>query len=163
MKISWKITKKRGNWRPVLEYTCTKEKWEIDLAIPGGGETEVKIETAWSASERVFDGQDERSREGSEKNYLSLLSYPASHEKTHSWRHKLPWKPAAKPQYPEIKQAFNDLMRVWEAEVKKALASEEITETGEVEYSPEAKKEFAPYVAKQKMTEKGEQSYETIQ
>jgi hypothetical protein len=48
MNMTWKITKKRGNFRPVLHYTLTLTEYERGLALPA-----VRIQSPIQAADRL--------------------------------------------------------------------------------------------------------------
>lgn len=61
MNISWTITKKRGNWRPVLQVTLRLEDWELDLGLPDQTKIQTNIpKPPYSHLERCLPGLNER-------------------------------------------------------------------------------------------------------
>jgi hypothetical protein len=151
VKITWKITKKRGNWRPVLDYQCVKEDWELELRVPGGQvEAACVPEIGWGEYRSPLPA--EQLAIGEQSNSQRLLKLPMPTEKNITYECiRLPWRPGAKPQYPEVEAAMKELMAEWERRVLEALDSAALDLTGEVEHSPEYKSKVAPYVAAQRM------------
>lgn len=146
MKVAWRITKKRGNWRPVLTIECQKEDWECELAIPGG-DASVTIPQAPDWHKQASLGPEYRPEEG----WAYSLSLPAQDGKALRADVTLPWRPGAHPEYPEVEAALRQYMAEWERRVLKALESSALEMAGELEHSGEFKRAVAPYVAARRM------------
>jgi len=153
VKIEWEIKKKRGNWRPVLTYSAQWEEWEQNLA-PG----EITIITKIPVPKDHYKhycppGQYERAEPPEYKEMDNKTRYwcficPISREEI-----RLPWRPGAQPEYPEVEEAFLALREAAEKAVQEALASEGWEKTGTLDMSPEYKKAVAGYVTARRMLE----------
>ncbi len=140
MRITWKITKKRGNWRPVLQYKILLEEWEreLNIQIPHittnipetpdyGDRCSREADPAWTPKERIYLKPE----------------YPTNHH--------LPWRPGPNPEYPEVEEAMAMLRDAVEAAIIQAHDSLALEITGALEMTPQAKKRVAAYVAARKM------------
>lgn len=153
MQLTWNITKKRGNWRPVLTYKCVKDGWEDDLAVPGG-RTHIRVPSPGSwPSANCMPGEHERSERF--QMHESALELPMYTKTELTVKITLPWRPGAHPEYPEVEEAMGQLMAEWERQVLDALASSALTIEGTVEPSTEFKRQVAPYVAARRMLQNG--------
>lgn len=145
MKITWTITKKRGNWRPVLSYACTFEEWEKDLLV----NESVSVKTQIPGLDTVFDeacspGKNERAANWEPKKWTKLQANPnRSGERIGL---KLPWRPGAKPDYPEVEEGFRLLRDAYEQALKGAYDSGPFEDTGELGLTQETKQHIAPGV-----------------
>ncbi len=145
MIIEWKVTKKRGNHRPLLSYTIRLEDFERDLAVP-----QVVME---SCIERPADGwrsycypnQAER-RGGSGENYRLLTPDHKLGEICDTLR--LSWRESG--EYPEIEESFVRLRKQFELVLKSAYDSRPVECEGRMELSEEARKYIAGGVAAQR-------------
>lgn len=133
MRITYGITKRRGNWRPVLTYQCRKDKWEWDLAVPGG-DTLVRVPRGHTYIEKALPGELERA----DKPFTDMvvLKLPSSDDMANDQKVILPWRPGAHPEYPEVHEAMQALMAEWERRVSEAMASGEFTEQFLVDPTP---------------------------
>jgi len=146
MKIKWVIKKKRGNWRPVVTYTCEKSDLEMELGI-----SSVNIKTTIPKVWRAYYVDDEEialSREGHEerdetwdpRRYIQL-STPEPTEKSNTVSFFLPWKPGPNPEYPEVEESFRRLQEEYEKKLKEACNSLPFEKKGEINITVEFKKQ----------------------
>ena len=132
MKIEYSITKKRGNWRPVLQYKCIKEQWEVGLSVPGGS-TSIWIEAAYpyvSRDERyVLPGNAERGKNKDWKAKPVEVKLPGSQQTEEKGEILLCWRPGAHPEYPEVHEAMRQLQAEWAGRVYEAMQSGEVAQS----------------------------------
>ncbi|WP_027186589.1 hypothetical protein [Desulfovibrio inopinatus] len=143
MNISWKIIKKRGNYRPTLHYTITLTEHERELAV-----SSVRVEstipkppdTGWM---HCWPEQNERS-DWEPKEYYSLMT-PSHKVGQYDERIKLPWR--ENNTYPEIESSFLKLRIAFEEALLLASESSPISEQGMLETSTSTKRNIAFAVA----------------
>ncbi len=143
MNIEWKIKKKRGNFRPILQYSITLTEYETELAVSA-----VRVlssipkppDPGWT---HCWPGQNERGVwEPAE--YYPLMT--PSHKTGHIVESvKLPWRD--NNAYPEVEPSFLQLREAFERALTMAAASAPISEAGSLETSASAKRDIAPAVA----------------
>jgi len=147
MNIAWKITKKRGNFRPVLHYTLALTDYEKSLALPA-----VRIQSpipkppdaGWV---HCWPGQNERGDWQPADFYL--LMTPSHQTGKAEEALKLPWR--ADNAYPEVEQAFVLLRQAFEAALALAVDSAPMDETGSLETSEATRRRIAPALAAQRL------------
>lgn len=145
MIIEWNVTKKRGNHRPMLNYTIRLEEFERELAVP-----QVVLD---SSIERPADGwrsycypgQCERTG-GTGQPYRIMTPNHKTGEITDSLC--LPWREDG--QYPEIEESFSRLREQFEAVLTSAYDSRPLELSGRMELSEETRKHTAKGVAAQR-------------
>ena len=142
MKITWSITKKRGNWRPVLEYAVILDDWEKELQ-PQIPHVETNIPEP-PEKYRKKDRGTEANPEWEPEGYYML-------DKTGRGAIFLPWRPGANPDYPEVQEAMSMLRDAVEAAIIEAHDSLALEVSGELEMSAQGKRHVAAYVAARKM------------
>jgi hypothetical protein len=142
MKIEYTITKKRGNWRPILAYKVIKEQWEIDLAVPGVY-TDIRVPKGHDYVHSVLPGDSERGSEHVEDS--AALKLPPHDTAAYDAKIILPWRPGAHPEYPEVHQAMRDLMTEWERRVAEAMDSGEVSQQFLVEPSEDYREKTQGY------------------
>lgn len=156
MNISWVITKKRGNFRPVLQYTITLNDFERELGVPMvrmQSSIPKPPETSW---EYCWPGQNERGAwpdgeagaagEGGEFHQLATPAHKAG--ETVGFL-KLPWRESN--QYPEVEASFQALREAFERTLEEAAASAPIRLCGSLETSAEARRAIAPAFAAERL------------
>ena len=141
MQIEWKITKKRGYFRPVLQYCVRLEEHEKALALPIVSITSTIPQPEEDRQDYCYPGLFEREANYSPTRFYSL---EAPSHKGHSWTRNLtlPWR--KNNLYPEVEQSFQHLREALEAELEKANHSQPISECGCVQTSAAAKIMLAP-------------------
>jgi hypothetical protein len=152
MKIKWEIEKKRGNWRPTLTYTCTKLPDEVNLAIPAVVMGTKIPEPPNSYRDICMPDTDERNEGWVPKNFTTIKT-PRNNEQEFGESLKLPWRPGAKPRYPEVEEAFALLQEEWEKCLEITAASAAIHLEGSLDHTKKTKDILAPIVARRKITE----------
>lgn len=151
MNISWKITKKRGNWRPSFKITLTLEDWELDLGLPDKIEVKTKIPRPYACHEaKCPPGLWERANppEGTENTWQVKISLQAGNG---TFTERLPWRPGAQPEYPEVEEAAHQLREEIERLIREAYDSEGWEAGGELGLTEETKRYVAPGVAARRM------------
>lgn len=142
MRITWSITKKRGNLRPVLSYSITLEDHEQALALPPVSilSSIPKPEEDWQ--EHCYPGQFERNTQGlATPLHRHFLESPS--HKGHSWTHtlRLPWR--EDNEYPEVAASFQMLRETLERELASAHASRPMQMQDSIGTSKTGKREIA--------------------
>lgn len=147
MNIQWSITKKRGNLRPLLNYTITLNEFEKGLAMPA-----VRIESTIpkppdAGWEHCWPGQNERAPWTPAE--FHLLMTPSHRAGETTGQVKLPWRESN--EYPEVKQSFLALRDAFETALAQAAASAPLHEEDTLEASSAAKKTIAPAYAAERL------------
>jgi hypothetical protein len=145
MEITWKLTKKRGNWRPVLKIEIKKEAWETELLVP-----RVKIKTPWpDVWERkafVVIDDSRPSKKWAERGFLSLYT-PFPSRDSEKIKIFIPLK----KKYPEIEIVLRALLRKYERALIEAYDRSPFEKGGRLEMSDACKRHVAPGVAREKI------------
>lgn len=147
MNMTWTITKKRGNFRPVLHYTLTLTDYEKSLALPA-----VRIQSpipkppdaGWT---HCWPGQNERG--DWQPTEFHLLMTPSHQTGKAGDTLKLPWR--EDNVYPEVEQAFAMLRDAFEAALAQAVDSAPMDQSGSLETSEAARRHIAPALAAQRL------------
>lgn len=147
MQIEWKITKKRGYFRPVLQYSVRLEEHEKALALPIVSIVSTIPQPEEDRQDYCYPGLFERAANYTPTRFYSL---EAPSHKGHSWMRSLtlPWR--KDNQYPEVEQSFQHLRDALEAEIEKADHSQPMNVSGSVQTSPAAKVMLAPNLLAQR-------------
>ena len=147
MHIEWNITKKRGNFRPVLTYTITLTDFEKSLAMAS-----IRIESTIPKppeSGWTHCWPDEHERGNWEPAEYYTLQTPSHKTKDSLTSIKLPWKDSN--EYPEVEASFTLLRDTFELALQKAMGSTALDERGELSTSAKAKKVIAPSFAAERI------------
>ena len=140
MKITWKITKKRGYPRPTLTYGISLNEYERALALPPMRVRSRIPEPLDSWQEHCYPGQHERAAQPQYGDMYDLDT--PSHKGTHgSQSLRLPWR--EDNSYPEVEESFRILRDAFEAEVAKAYDSQPMN----TEHSLEGTEQYRQYLA----------------
>jgi hypothetical protein len=147
MNIQWSITKKRGNLRPVLNYTVTLTDFEKSLGMGA-----VRIESAipkppdagWA---HCHPGENERGDWTPEE--FHFLMTPSHRTGKAEADLKLPWR--EDNSYPEVEASFKALRDAFEEALAGASASKPMQLSGCLETSGIAKKTIAPAFAAERI------------
>lgn len=141
MHIEWKISKKRGYFRPVLQYCVRLEDHEKALALPIVSVVSTIPQPEEDRQDYCYPGLFERA-EGYTPTKFYTLEAPS--HKGHSWTRNLtlPWR--ANNEYPEVEQSFQSLRDALETEIEHADQSQPMSENGSVQTSSAAKVMLAP-------------------
>lgn len=141
MHIEWKITKKRGYYRPVLQYSVRLEEHEKALALPIVSIVSTIPQPEEDRQDYCYPGLFERAADYTSTRFYTL---EAPSHKGHSWTRNLtlPWR--NNNEYPEVEQSFQHLRETLEAEIEKADQSQPMNLNGGVQTSAAAKVMLAP-------------------
>lgn len=140
MKLEWKITKKRGNIRPILTYSVTLEEHEKALALPPLRVRSAipQPDDAWQ--EFCWPGQHERSENYTPSAFYELES-PSHRGKSWPQTLRLPWR--ADNAYPEVEQAFEAFREAFEAMLAETYASQPMEEERSISSSAHSRSHVA--------------------
>ena len=141
MHIEWKITKKRGYFRPVLHYSVRLEDHEKALALPIVSVVSTIPQPEEDRQDYCYPGLFERAAEYTPTRFYTL---EAPSHKGHPWTRNLtlPWR--NNNEYPEVELSFQHLREALEAEIEKADHSQPMSLNGSVQTSAAAKVMLAP-------------------
>ncbi len=155
MKICWSIDKKRGNYRPTLQYTITLEAHERAIAVDSLRieSTIPRIPTAGRSW--CLPGQDERA-EGWQPTEFHSLTVPWFKVGESSDVLRLPFRDSGL--YPEVEASFARLRSAWEEVVRTTWNWEPLAESGMMETSEETKSAIAARLAAMQMLSFGGKS-----
>lgn len=143
MNIAWKIIKKRGNHRPVLEYTITLSEYEKSLCVPAIRVTSTIPKPPDAGWNFCWPDQNERGSWSPTEWYCIMSPSHRTGEITESV--KLPWR--ENNTYPEVEESFKALRITFEETMQAASASAPINIQGALETSAQAKSAIAPAFA----------------
>ena len=143
MRIDWKITKKRGNIRPLLTYTVTLEEHEKALALPPLRVRSSIPEPENSWQEYCYPGQMERV-DGADGRCCYELEGPSHRGKSWPQTLRLPWR--ENNAYPEVEASFLAFREAFEAMLAQAYASAPMQEEGSLGASAASRSMVAPGV-----------------
>lgn len=141
MHIEWKITKKRGYLRPVLQYSVRLEDHEKALALPIVSIVSTIPQPEEERQDYCYPDLFERAQ-GYTPTRFHTLEAPS--HRGHSWTRSLtlPWRESNA--YPEVEESFQRLRAAIEAEIERADNSRPMSLTGSVQTSAAAKVMLAP-------------------
>ncbi len=142
MRIDWKITKKRGNIRPILTYSVTLEECEKELAMPPLRVKSTIPEPPDSWQEYCYPGQLERSGAPADPARVYDLDIPSHKGRAWPSSLRLPWR--EDNVYPEVEESFRLLRDAFERQLEDAYASLPIREENSIGSSPESRRHIAP-------------------
>lgn len=120
MKLTWTITKARGNLRPLLTYKIELEPWERELATPPLRIRSTIPEPPDSWQEYCYPNQLERAGQPGPGCYM--LDAPPHKGGGGTSSLRLPWR--EDNDYPEVPASFKALREACEQEIARAYASE---------------------------------------
>ncbi|MHC1752733.1 hypothetical protein [Humidesulfovibrio sp.] len=147
MNIDWVITKKRGNFRPVLQYTIKLSDFERELGMPM-----VRLqsyipkppEPSW---EYCWPGQNERG-EWTPAEFHQLAT-PAHKTGEAVDVLKLPWRENG--EYPEVEASFQALREAFELVLEETTRSAPLRLCGCLETSTQTRRVIAPAFAAERL------------
>lgn len=143
MRVNWKISKKRGNYRPSLNYTITLERFERELAI-NAVHVETRIpEVPNPHAAFCMPGHGERAP-GWTPSRFHRIQVPWFKTGIASEFIRLPFRESGA--YPEVEAAFRALREVYEAEVCAAYGQAPLEEERQLDMSAAARKQVAARV-----------------
>ena len=146
MRITWKITKPRGVFRPELTYKLEREGWEAELNIP----KVYAQSTIPQPSDPVTRINNERTLENDEGTSTHRLVGSSEPQKI-----RLPFRQSG--EYPEVAESMAILRAEIERRIIQAHDALALDITGELEMTPATKKHVAAYAAAWKMTQAGKE------
>lgn len=148
MIIKWNIVKKRGNFRPVLDYSIELENFEKELAVE-----QVVIQStipsppsSWSAS--CLPGKFERNGEDCSVYQIYTPDYKKA---IAEGKFILPWREDGI--FPEVEKSFRKLRLEFESKLKAAYDSLPINESGQLDLSEETRRHIACGLVSRKFLE----------
>lgn len=143
MKIDWKITKKRGNFRPALTYTIVLESFEKKLAMHAVWVESSLPEIPKSHAGYCLPGENERHPEWRPSSFHRFQVPFFKNGECRGFL-RLPFRESG--EYPEVEASFKALRQAYEAAVCKVYGSTPIADTGTLDMSSEAKEQVAAKV-----------------
>ena len=148
MRIQWTIKKKRGNFRPTLNYELTLEEHEKAMAVHAVGIDSLIPYIPRPHESHCLPGENERV-DGWEPRDFVRLSVP--HFKTGEIREfiRLPYR--ENMDYPEVEASFRMLRERFEAMVRRVYGQSPFEETGSLDVTPETAKDIAAAVTARKL------------
>lgn len=153
MFIEWKITKKRGNLRPVLTYTVRLEDHEKALALPGVCIASRIPKPEEDRQEYCYPGQYERGSARASQNAVYELEAPSHRGQAWTRSLRLPWR--EDNAYPEVEASFRLLREAVERELERASDSEPMKLEGALRTSLAARQGMAPSVLAERLLKSG--------
>ncbi|MFA9393635.1 MAG: hypothetical protein ACERJ1_02820 [Halodesulfovibrio sp.] len=147
MNIDWSISKKRGNFRPILTYTITLTDFEKSLGIPPVRTTSTipkPPEVGWT---HCWPDQHERT-DWKPSEYYQLAA-PSHKEKDTLVTLKLPWRESNK--YPEVEESLTILRDAFEKALITSMNSTAVNTQGNLKTSASAKGIIAPTFAAERI------------
>lgn len=147
MDISWKIQKKRGNYRPVLNWVITLEPAEMGLGMaPQAVDTGIPMPPAyWEA--HCYPGQNERAGAGRQGSWEVIT--PSHRSGKAEGRMILPWR--EDNLYPEVSAGFERVRSAMEKALSLAVKSLPMDEEGKMTLAEMARKRLAPGLVADRM------------
>ena len=152
MKIQWKIEKKRGNYRPTLNYMISLEEHEKALAMHAVSIRSLIPRVVDSSQAWCMPGTNERAP-GWQPTEFHRLSVPYFKNGTAEGFIRLPFKESG--YYPEVEGSFAMLRDAYEKVVRQAYRWHPVHEKGELDITPETREQIAASVTAQKMLVNG--------
>ena len=158
MWIEWKITKQRGNLRPVLRYTVRLEDHEKALALPPVSIVSTIPKPEEERQEHCYPGLFERAEPPA---FSGVYSLEAPSHKGQSWMYslRLPWR--EDNAYPEVEASFLLLREALEKELEAACRSVPLELSGSMRTSGRAKAAMAPGIAAERFLKLAESGART--
>ena len=148
MRIEWKMTKKRGNLRPMLTYSVQLEDHEKNLALPCVSITSTIPKPLEDWQEHCYPGQYERSGEPLHAGYYTVEA--PSHKGHAELRAlRLPWRD--NNEYPEVEASFTALRDALEEELLAAGRSQPINLQSSLQTSAQTRVGLAPAVLAERL------------
>ncbi len=143
MNIMWNLSKKRGNFRPVLRYTISLNEFEKNLCMPAvriQSNIPIPPEAGWV---HCWPGDYERGDWQPSEYYFLMTPSHKSWSVTEEIR--LPWR--ASNNYPEVEESFTQLRAAFENVLQESCESKPLKTHGTLESTAAAKKCIAPAYA----------------
>lgn len=147
MDITWKIQKKRGNYRPVLSWVITLEPAEMGLAMaPLALDTGIPMPPAyWEA--HCYPGQNERAGAGQQGSWEVIT--PSHRSGKAEGRMILPWR--EDNFYPEVSAGFERVRTAMEKVLASSMRSLPMDEEGKMVLRDMVKRQMAPGLVADRM------------
>jgi hypothetical protein len=148
MQIKWRIDKKRGNFRPSLNYHIRLEAFEKELAVHAVS-IQSRIPLIPNPHLRAcMPGENERTA-GWAPTRFHTLSVPYYKKGEIGEFIRLPFR--ASGEYPEVDTSFAALRAAYETVVRAVLAQSPIARQGEMGISPSTRETIAAAVTARRM------------
>lgn len=141
MRIDWKITKKRGNLRPILTYSVALDEYEKSLALPPLRMMSTIPEPQDSWQDYCYPGQMERAEDAAATSCYELET-PSHRGRSWPQSLRLPWR--EDNAYPEVAESFELFRKYFEAMLEDAYASLPMEEENSISSSKESRIHIAP-------------------
>lgn len=143
MRIKWNIKKKRGNFRPSLNYIITLESFEIKLAVNAVSIHSTIPRILKPHLSFCLPGENERDSAWEPESF-HFLSVPYFKDGQISEFIRLPFRSSG--EYPEVKASFEKLRKAYEIVVQKAYGLAPIEREEELDISQDTKVQIAAMV-----------------
>jgi len=143
MRIKWEIKKKRGNFRPSLNYVIVLEPFEKKLAVHAVSVQSTIPMVCDPHLSFCLPGENERELSW-EPSGFHVLSAPFFKNGRISEFIRLPFR--ASGEYPEVEASFEKLRKNHERVVQKAYRLAPINTQGNLDICHETKKQIAAMV-----------------
>ena len=147
MNIEWTISKKRGNYRPVLTYTITLTEFEKSLAMPAVRITSTIPKPPEAGWAHCWPEQNERG-DWTPTEYYQLQT-PSHKSKDIREIIKLPWRDSN--EYPEVEETLTLLRDAFETTLERSMKSSSLSQSGSIGTSMTAKTSIAPTLVADKI------------
>ncbi len=136
MKIDWQITKKRGNFRPILKYAMVLESFERKLAVQAVWVKSLIPQIPNAGHSYCLPGENERHPlwMPSEFHRLQVPFFKTGERRDFL---RLPFRESG--QYPEVEASFVSLRSAYETVVQKVYGQDSIDQEGRLDMSSETK------------------------
>lgn len=148
MKIKWDIKKKRGHFRPSLNYHIRLESFEKALAVPAVRIQSLIPEIPNSHLSFCMPLENERCPGWEPVSYHPLSVPYFKHGETHGFI-RLPFRNSR--EYPEVEESFKILRREYECIVLQAYSQGPVCVRGELDISTHTRTNIAAAVTARKM------------
>lgn len=147
MNIDWNISKKRGNFRPILTYSITLTEFEKSLAMPPVRITSTIPKPPEAGWTHCWPNQHERADWTPSECYL--LTAPSHKEKETLVTLKLPWRESN--EYPEVQESLTALRDAFEKALIASMNSTAVNTHGNLKTSASVKGIIAPTFAAERI------------
>lgn len=143
MEITWKLSKKRGNFRPVLNYKIIIGSDEKDLGIPSLSVDTKILKPIDSWESHCFPNNNERGGLYDKETYK--ITTPSFKKPEVKGRLMLAWRETL--DYRDVEKGMELVRNEIEKEVLNAQKSLPIEKSGSIEYTSDFRKKAAPAIA----------------
>lgn len=148
MRITWKLDKKRGNYRPTLTYTMVLEDFEREMAVDSINILSLLPKINNSHEAYCLPGTHERV-EGWQPRDYHFISTPYFKDGQAKGSLRLPFRESG--EYPEIVESFALLTHRHEARVRETYGWQPLAKRGELDLSDETREAIAATLTARKL------------